>query len=181
MVWTGNLHECGGVLQGWHISARYGLQGWVYPAGALGARLNHELVRMRGFDGHHGWWEGEPRTGVRGCVGPALRPAASMRHTRALPCPARLSARSAAARAFQPEICPLRPGHRGIAAPGRLVKALFPVCLQEFGRQSGLTRSRKGKRTGQWSAVSGVRRRSRRRVFDEIAGVAENARQAEVV
>ncbi len=125
MVWTGKLHECGGVLQGWHISARYGLQGWVYPAGALGARLNHELVRMRGFDGHHGWWEGEPRTGVRGCVGPALRPAASMRHTRALPCPARLSARSAAARAFQPEICTLRPGQRGIAAPGRLVKALF--------------------------------------------------------
>ena len=132
MVWTGNLHECGGVLQGWHLSARYGLQGWVYPAGALGARLNHELVQISGFDGHHGWWEGEPRTGVRGCDSTVLRPAASMPRTRAVPCPIRLRARSSVARAVQPEICPLVSG----------TPANRPLAVQSASNTLCLTRRR---------------------------------------
>ena len=143
MVWTGNLHECGGVLQGWHNRARSGLQGWVYPGGTQGACLNHELVRMRGFDGQHGRWAGEPRTGVCGCDGPALRPAASMPDTRALPYPARLQVRFSVARAFQPEICPLVSG----------TPANRPLEVQSASNTLCLTRRREGKRTAQRSVA----------------------------
>ena len=86
---------------------------------------------------------GEPRTGVCGCDGPALWPAACMPDTRALPYPARLRVRFSVARAFQPEICALVPG----------TPANCPLEVQSASNTNCLTRRREGKRTAQRSVA----------------------------